>query len=146
MKKILSFLLCLILITGCSKEKEEAKPKEENKEKEPVTVETVYRCDEKEDDDVVYYFYYTDDKLTKAELTTIYLDEYSEIKEEAEEEYTGVKVSKTNGKVLIEIDVLNGGMEYLKGETVLYYDESNNTSWENIEKVMNKYDFVCKTN
>ncbi len=146
MKKILSFLLCLILITGCSNEKTKEKTKEESKEKEPEVVKTVYRCDEKEDDDVVYYFYYTDDKLTKAELTIIYLDEYSEIKEEAEEEYTGVKVSKTNGNVLIEVDVLNGGMEYLKGETVLYYDESNDTSWENIEKVMNKHDFVCKTN
>ncbi|MBE6151287.1 MAG: hypothetical protein E7162_05710 [Firmicutes bacterium] len=144
MKKILNFLLCLILITGCSNEKKNEKQTEENKDKESEVVETAYRCDNKEDDDIVYYFYYTDDKLTKAELTTIYLDEYSYIKEEAEEEYTGVTVSKRNNEVLIEIDVLNGGMEYLKGETVLYYDESNDTFWDNIEKVMNEYNFVCK--
>lgn len=149
MKKILCLILCCFLIlgiTGCENNNSTENKKENNSlnsnvqednDSSATAVKKVYYCTEKDDDDVDYYFYYENNELTKVELTSIYVSDYSEIKEEAEEEYTGVKVSKQNGKVLVEVDILNGGEAYLYGETPLYEDESKDTSWNNISKIMN---------
>lgn len=89
MKKILSFLLCLFLITGCSKEKEDNKLKENN-QKEPEVTNKVLECtngDSGDDYERKYTYVFTYDESGEKLKTINFTDSIS---------YFGTKLSDYN--------------------------------------------------
>ena len=152
MKKLFYLLLCSFLvlgITGCgeeTKDKERTDNSSKSNVKEEVSIEKkTYYCEETDDDDITYTFYYENDELVKVELFSIYADVYQDVKEElTDSNYTGVEVSRVNGGVLVEVDLLNGGSTYLFDETFMYESESKDLSWKNVSEMAKNWSLTCK--
>lgn len=157
MKKILSLLLCgvmLLSVSGCG---EEEKKDDKNSDLTNNTIEKnndviedvikneIYFCEQIDDDDITYTFYYENDKLTKVDIFSIYFDVYEDVKEEIKDEYySGVSVNKTSDGVLIEVDLLNGGSTYLFDETFLYESQDKDLSWESVSEMAENSYLTCK--
>lgn len=150
MKKILlSVLLIMVLVTltGCGK-KSEDKEKNENTKTEQTTqneIEVVddmtYYCTQNDGDDFEVYWYYIDDELVKITETSIYADDddYAEAKENTKD-FKGVKVSRKDGKLYIDMDIKNGGISYYENR----FGKGFKTSLDDIAELMTKYDFSCE--
>ena len=149
MKKLLSLILCGVLVlgvTGCGNNDNDVKDNKDtsnNEQKENITnneVEKTYYCTEKSDDDWYIYFYYKNDELEKLKIMATkwsgLFEDYSEIKTESMN-YDGVSLSKDSDFIYFDVDVKNGGYKYLK---YAFSDDlgtiEENSSWDNVSKIM----------
>lgn len=148
MKKLLSLVLCgiaILTITGCGNNDVNIKDNEDtsnNKQEENITnnvVEKTYYCEEIDDDDWYYYFYYENNELVKVKVLaakwTGLFEDYSEIKAKSMS-YDGVTLSKDSDFIYFDIDVKNGGYKYLNYAFSDLGALENNSSWDNVSKIM----------
>lgn len=154
MKKAFYLILCGLLVmgvTGCNNNSQKDNNKEnnniQNDNNEEIIVEKTYYCEEKDDDDWYYYFYYENDELVKVKVLAAkwsgVFEEYSSIKAESQS-YDGVSISKDSDFAYFEIDIKEGGMEYLTDAFSDFESIKNDTSWENVSKVMQRVASECE--
>ena len=154
MKKVFYLILCGLLvtgITGCNnnsqKDNNEENNNIKNENNEEIIVEKTYYCEEKDDDDWYYYFYYENDELVKVKILAAkwsgVFEEYSSIKKEAQS-YDGVSISKDSDFAYFEIDIKEGGIEYLTDAFSDFEPLKNDTSWETVNQVMQIVASECK--
>ena len=104
---------------------------------------TTYKCT-KNSGGFEYYLYYDKDEFVKMTSTTTYSsDDYYEDALDAIDGYSGVTVSRKDGKLYMEVDASKGGNEYIEDvlEDVI---GTRDTSYSSINKMMIKDNCTCR--